>query len=73
MVNLPLTPSAICGCNPTPRFPKLQVLQLFLSEVPTHLNSEGEEKLRGREWLISAILLEINQLAELGGVEGEGN
>jgi hypothetical protein len=26
------------------------------------LNSEGREKLRRAEWLISAILLEINQL-----------
>jgi len=40
-----------------------QVLQLFLSEAPTHTNSHGGEKLREEEWLISAILLEINQLA----------
>jgi hypothetical protein len=40
-----------------------EVLQLFVSsEAPTHLNSDRFEKLRKSEWLISTILLEINQL-----------
>jgi hypothetical protein len=43
--------------------PEREVLQLSVSsEVPTHLNSDGGEKLRRDEWLISAILREINQL-----------
>jgi hypothetical protein len=36
------------------------------SEAPTHLNSDGGEKLRESEWLISAILREINHLARSG-------
>jgi hypothetical protein len=37
--------------------------QLFVSsEAPTHLNSDRGEKLREDEWLISAILREINHL-----------
>src|SRR6202008_2379410 len=32
------------------------------SGAPTYLNSGGEEKLRFVEWLISAILVEINHL-----------
>jgi hypothetical protein len=40
-----------------------KVLQLFVSsEAPTHLNSDRGEKLREDEWLISAILREINHL-----------
>jgi len=35
---------------------------LFSSEAPTNLNSDWGEKLRGDEWLISAILREINHL-----------
>jgi hypothetical protein len=43
--------------------PELEVLQLSVSsEAPTCLNSDGGEKLREDEWLISAILREINQL-----------
>jgi hypothetical protein len=43
------------------------VLQRFLSsEAPTDLNSDGREKLRAREWLISAILREISQLSRRG-------
>ena len=43
--------------------PEHEVLQLsVLSEAPTHLNSDRGEKLREDEWLISAILREINQL-----------
>jgi hypothetical protein len=30
------------------------------------LNSDGREKLRENEWLISAILREINQLQRMG-------
>jgi hypothetical protein len=37
---------------------------LFSSEAPTHLNSDRSEKLREDEWLISAILREINQLEQ---------
>ena len=35
---------------------------LVSSEAPTHLNSDRGEKLREDEWLISAILREINHL-----------
>jgi hypothetical protein len=35
---------------------------LFSSEAPTDMNSDRGEKLRQDEWLISAILREINQL-----------
>jgi hypothetical protein len=35
---------------------------LFLLKRPTHLNSDRGEKLREDEWLISAILREINHL-----------
>jgi hypothetical protein len=53
MVNLPFVPSAI-RCFDSP---ELEVLQLSVfSEAPTHLNSDRGEKLRGEEWLISAIL-----------------
>jgi hypothetical protein len=46
---------------------ELEVLQLSVSsEAPTHLNSDGREKLRQDEWLISAILHEINQLERMG-------
>jgi hypothetical protein len=38
------------------------VPQLFSSEASTHLNSDGEKKLRKTDWLISAMLREINQL-----------
>jgi hypothetical protein len=42
------------------------VLQLFVSsEAPTYLNSDRGEKLREDEWLISAILREINHLEGL--------
>jgi hypothetical protein len=47
--------------------PELEVLQLSVSsEAPTPLNSDGREKLRQDEWLISAILIEINQLDGMG-------
>jgi len=36
------------------------------------LNSDGREKLRKRDWLISAILREINQLRGMGEAEGKG-
>lgn len=53
MVNLLFVPSAI-RCFDSP---ELEVLQLSVfSEAPTHLNSDRGEKLRGEEWLISAIL-----------------
>jgi hypothetical protein len=42
---------------------------LVSSEAPTHLNSDRGDKLRQDEWLISAILREINQL-EREWVEG---
>jgi hypothetical protein len=43
--------------------PEHEVLQPSVSsEAPTHLNSDGGEKLRQDEWLISAILREINHL-----------
>jgi len=59
MVNLPFFSSAIS--------PELEVLQLSVSsEAPTHSNSDGGEKLREDEWLISAILREINQLRRNG-------
>src|SRR5260370_11562245 len=48
----------LAGARP----PDLEVLQLFVSEAPTDLNSRGREKLRREEWLISAILREISQL-----------
>jgi hypothetical protein len=35
---------------------------LFLLKRPTHLNSDRGEKLREDQWLISAILREINHL-----------
>jgi hypothetical protein len=35
---------------------------LVSSGAPTNLNSDRGEKFRGDEWLISAILREINQL-----------
>jgi hypothetical protein len=45
------------------RFAEREALQLFVSsEAPTHLNSDRGEKLQGEEWLISAILREINHL-----------
>jgi hypothetical protein len=63
-MNLPFVPSAIRRLDS----PEFEVLQLFVSsEAPTHLNSDGEKKLREDEWLISAILREINQLK---GTEG---
>jgi hypothetical protein len=34
----------------------------FFFEVPAYLNSDGEEKFRDLEWLISTIMLEINHL-----------
>jgi hypothetical protein len=66
MVNLPFVPSAI-RCFDSP---ELEVLQLSVfSEAPTHLNSDRGEKLRGEEWLISAILREINHLDGIGEAE----
>jgi len=38
---------------------------LFSSKAPTYLNSDRGEKLREDEWLISAILREINHLEGL--------
>jgi hypothetical protein len=50
--------SAIRGCD-SPS----EALQLFVSsEAPIYLNSDLGEKLREDEWLISAILREINHL-----------
>jgi hypothetical protein len=50
------------------RFAERQALQLFSisSKAPTDLNSDQEEKLRESDWLISAILREINQLEGSG-------
>jgi len=49
---------AIRGCD-SPS----EALELFVSsEAPTNLNSDRDEKLREDEWLISAILREINHL-----------
>jgi hypothetical protein len=39
---------------------------LFSSEAPTYLNSDRGEKLREDQWLISAILREINHLGRSG-------
>jgi hypothetical protein len=45
------------------RSPEHEFLQLSVSsEAPTLLNSDRGEKLREDQWLISAILREINQL-----------
>jgi hypothetical protein len=60
MVNLPFFRSAIRSTDSL----EPEVLQLS-SEAPTHRNSEEEGKLRADEWLISAILREINQLKDL--------
>jgi hypothetical protein len=61
MVNLPFFHSAIRGSTLRP--PEHEVLQLSVSsEAPTLLNSDRGEKLREGQWLISAILREINQL-----------
>src|SRR5208337_4938582 len=71
--------SSSCGDGAKPRtrggaplphkpcdLPELEVLQLSVSsEAPTHSNSDGGEKLRKTEWLISAILREINQLGRV--------
>jgi hypothetical protein len=65
MVNPPFVSSAIRYCDS----PKRLVLQLFFSEVPTHLNSSADKKLRECEWLISAILREISQLSGTGAAE----
>ena len=58
-MNLPFFRSAIrCFVSP-----ELEVLQLSVSsEAPTHSNSDRGEKLREDEWLISAILREINRM-----------
>ncbi|HEY4843055.1 MAG TPA: hypothetical protein VIH78_13875 [Terriglobales bacterium] len=48
--------------------PDSEVLQLsVLSEAPTDLNADAAKKFREAEWLISTILLEINQLEGQGG------
>jgi hypothetical protein len=69
MVNLPfvsLGDSRLRRCDS----PELEVLQLSVSsEAPTPLNSDRKEKLWQDEWLISAILLEINQLDGMGEAE----
>jgi len=45
------------------RFAGREAFQLFVSsEARTYLNSDRGEKLREDEWLISAILREINHL-----------
>jgi hypothetical protein len=68
MVNLPFRSAwrfavTIQRCDS----PEHKVLQLSVSsEAPTHSNSDRGEKLRGDKWLISAILLEINQLKRDG-------
>jgi hypothetical protein len=66
MVNLPFIPLGHrCFDSPEP-----EVLQLSVSsEVPTHLNSDGHEKLRQDEWLISTIMREINHLARINEAE----
>src|ERR1700686_893342 len=64
IVKPPFRPlSAIRGCDSPSK-----ALQLFLfsSEAPTYLNSDRVEKLRVDEWLISAILREINHLGRNG-------
>jgi len=67
MVNLPFFRSAIRSYDSTCDSPKPEVLQLSVSsEAPTLLNSDGAEKLRQDEWLVSAILREINQLERDG-------
>jgi hypothetical protein len=59
IVNLPFIPVWRLILNS----PDSEVLQLsVLSEAPTDSNADEEEKFREAEWLISAILLEINQL-----------
>src|SRR5260370_41441181 len=74
IVNSLLPVRFLAGARP----PDLEVLQLFVSEAPTDLNSEGREKLRREEWLISAILREISQLrggprTREGGVASGGS
>jgi hypothetical protein len=61
-MNLPFVLSAIRRSES----PEHEVLQLSVSsEAPTHLNSDGKEKLRQGQWLISTIVREINQLQAL--------
>lgn len=57
-MNLPVFPFR-CRCFDRSEH---EVLQLSLSEAPAHLNADGGEKLRGWQWLISAILREISHL-----------
>jgi hypothetical protein len=60
IVNLPFVPVWRSILNS----PDSEVLQLsVLSEAPTELNAGEAKKFRGTGWLISTILLEINQLA----------
>jgi hypothetical protein len=66
MVNLPFIPArAIVVLLRR----SLRSFSFFSSEAPTHLNSEDGEKLREDEWLISAILREINHLNGGGRAE----
>jgi hypothetical protein len=59
IVNLPFIPVWRLTLNS----PDSEVLQLsVLSEAPTDLNADEAKKFREAEWLISTILLEINQL-----------
>jgi hypothetical protein len=59
IVNLPFIPVWRLTLNS----PDSEVLQLsVLSEAPTDLNADAGKKFRVAEWLISTILLEINQL-----------
>jgi hypothetical protein len=54
---------AIRGCDS----PGREAFQLFVSSgAPTHFNSDRGKKLREDEWLISAILREINHLERSG-------
>ena len=69
-MNLPFIPQRFVVAMQHCDSPEYEVLQLSVSsEAPTHLNSHGSEKLRGDEWLISAILREINHLERLGEAE----
>jgi len=64
IVNLPFIPVWRLILNS----PDSEVLQLsVLSEAPTDLNADAAKKFREAEWLISTILLEINQLEGQGG------
>jgi hypothetical protein len=51
---------------PFPRFVERQRFSyLTSSKAPTSLNADRGEKFRSGEWLISAILIEINQMGQV--------